>query len=126
MSKGTELLGAQGVCDNLDRIVDAMEGSEFVGVFQEMGDLVRNRAFTLAPKRTGFLAAHVHARAYSRNSVPAVLVGVSGVSYAIPVEFGTHDTRPQPFMRPAVEETKQQMYATAANQMPRIIEKAIK
>lgn len=122
----TELIGTQHVCDNLDRIIDAMEGTEFQEVFQDMGDLVKDRAFTLAPKRTGFLASHIHARAYSRNSVPAVLVGVSDVAYAIPVEYGTHDTRAQPFMRPAVEETKGQMYATAANKMPRIIEKAIK
>lgn len=54
-------------------------------------------ASSAAPVRTGTLAASGHANG---NEVIFDAVNTSGQPYGVYVEYGTHDTPAQPFLRP--------------------------
>jgi HK97 gp10 family phage protein len=67
-----------------------------------LGEEIASRARTLAPKRTGRLAASIAVSALRRGrSGPEITVGAEARE-AFFMEFGTYKDRPQPFMRPAV------------------------
>ncbi|HEY1119887.1 MAG TPA: HK97-gp10 family putative phage morphogenesis protein [Acidimicrobiales bacterium] len=70
---------------------------------QRRANSVERRAKRLCPVDTGRLRASItNALEKDPEGVSAVIG--TNVEYAVYVEFGTGDTRPQPFLRPALVE----------------------
>jgi len=67
-----------------------------------VGDRVVLLAQGFAPKRTGELAASIHATAPVRTPRGVALEVVAGTREATYMEFGSAHARAQPFMRPAL------------------------
>jgi HK97 gp10 family phage protein len=64
-----------------------------------IGESVAQKASDLAPRLTGALAASISAHATGPSEVEIV----ADVPYAAFVEYGTSDTEPAPYLRPALE-----------------------
>lgn len=75
----------------------------------ELGNKIVARAQSLVPTDTGRLRSSIRVVAKGRDAAgPHVDVGAEGVDYAVYVEYGTDDTTPQPYMRPALAEAPAQ------------------
>lgn len=71
----------------------------------DIGENVRVAAEHLAPVDTGALASSIHTVEETVNGQPGVGI-VADVPYAAFVELGTSDTPAQPFLRPALQQTR--------------------
>lgn len=69
----------------------------------QAGEQAAAIAQRLAPKETGELASSIQSTSGRDNQGPYADVGAD-VRYATYVEFGTSKMRPQPFLRPALEQ----------------------
>jgi HK97 gp10 family phage protein len=84
----------------LDRLAN-MKGVETALAAAEV---IAEKASELAPRRTGYLAEHIHAERYGD-----VVQVVSEAPYSIYVEFGTVYMEAQPFLRPAMDEYEREI-----------------
>lgn len=73
----------------------------------DLGDDVAERARQLAPKRTGAGAASIHAEAgEDRGGAYADVSYDEAHSYMAFAELGSEHEPPQPFLRPALDQTR--------------------
>jgi len=121
-----QLTGLDQALANLRAVGEALHSDAAQEVFQGVGDPIASTAQAIAPKRTGRLAAGIHAQAYMRDGVPAVIVACDDVPYAADVEFGTHKDRAQPFLRPAADEAKASIEGQVGAGLGAVVEGAIK
>ena len=68
---------------------------------RQYGIIWENKAVRLAPKRTTYLAGSI-SYTYDENTYTLSLT--VGAAYGVFVEYGTRYMRPQPFVRPALNE----------------------
>ncbi|MDQ3573778.1 MAG: HK97 gp10 family phage protein [Actinomycetota bacterium] len=85
---------------NLDRETEKMQ-REAEARLRRTAESVARKARARAPVDTGRLKASIQVRKLDDGTWD---VGSYGVEYAPMVEFGTSDTDPRPFMRPAFAE----------------------
>jgi len=81
-----------------DRVIRAVTG-DIERRLHTAGAAVRTRAYQLAPKKTGYLAASIDYRV-----VGSTLTIYVGAPYGMFREFGTRTSRPTPYIRPALNE----------------------
>lgn len=93
--------------DRLD-ISDVEEGE----ITFEMAEIIAERARDLVPVDTGELQDTIQAVQDGRSSQVQ-----AGTSHALPIEFGTSKMAAQPYMRPAYEETKQEVVKSLKDRM---------
>lgn len=72
---------------------------------EETGILVEGRAATLAPVDTGLLRKSITHRVIERKGYPVAQVGTN-VEYAPFQELGTSKMAPQPFLMPALNQSR--------------------
>lgn len=127
--------GIEQAIEQFDRIDTCLQSANIKQVFQIAGDAVAERARGYAPKppglkgyATGNVASAIFARAFVRDTVPNVIVGVDPkkAPYAIPLEYGTDDTVAQPFMRRAAGEMHEQLMQMVGTAIRSLIERAVK
>ncbi len=127
--------GIEDLLLNFDRITTTIYGPQIVQIFQLGGDFVADRARQNVRKRTGELEHAIFARAYRRDTVPYVLVGVESkepahghpvVPHGAYLEFGTEHNRAFPFLRPAIDETQDQVVSLIGAALQQLLEDAIR
>lgn len=79
--------------------------AECVGVVTHVADQFKDDARRFAPELTGALRRGIesHAHGLSAEVTASSLAGGADREYSDYVEYGTSDTRPQPYMRPAAD-----------------------
>jgi HK97 gp10 family phage protein len=102
--------GIENSIDQFSRLDTVLKGKEILQIFQIAGDAVAERAQSIVDVRTGRTQRAIFARAYRRDSVPYVLVGVEThepgyghevVPYAGHLEYGTIHMEAHPYVREA-------------------------
>ena len=98
-----EVIGLQQIQAKLAQAPDAMRRI-LRKALQEMAQVTKDEAQHLVPVDTGFLRSSIF---YRTNAELEMVIGASA-PYAGFVEYGTRYMRAQPFMRPALQNTRQQ------------------
>jgi HK97 gp10 family phage protein len=111
--------GLVDITDRLATVIDRTTGKQAKEVYLKAALNIRDGARTRAPKRTGKLRESIFAARGDMNK-PNALVGVNYkiAPHAHLVEYGTVNSRPHPFLRPAV--------AASATEVRSIIEKGLR
>src|SRR6187431_1532291 len=106
------LLGADEMLATLDRLVEAAKRQT---VSPQAAETVRRRMADLAPRGEGeHIADHI---VVERKQDGSIAIGPeSRWVYGIDLEYGTVHTRPQPFMRPAFDETTEEVLQETAQE----------
>lgn len=126
--------GVEDLLLNFDRLDTAINAKNIAAIFQIAGEHVKERAQELVHFKTGELQFAIFARAYVKDGTPAVLIGVEstdkyghkGVVYAARIEFGGGGHRAFPYLRPASEQTSNEVLQLVANALQQLITGAIK
>jgi hypothetical protein len=118
MSSVFHIDGIENAIDMFDRQETILRSSEVQQIFKVAGDAVAGTARELVrvyngpPLKDvtpGELRDAIFVRAYSKDTVPYVLLGVAGVRQALPIEFGNDHNAAFPFMRPAIDQWEAQI-----------------
>ncbi len=124
--------GLKELTEQLQNVQFMLESDEVPKALLGAAWLIRDRAKELAPVRTGLLKESIFAgfgRPDGRRKKASVVVGVKygpgHANHAHLIEFGTHKQEAQPFMRPALEQTKGQVQEALKTNISKLIEKAI-
>lgn len=99
--------GMEGLLSALDSLESLVTQKQIiVRALRVGGEVVRQRAEDLAPKRTGFLSEHMMITVTQQTSESAIAkVGPSrDAGYGTPEEYGSVHNSAQPFLRPAFDE----------------------
>lgn len=122
--------GIEDCLEKFDAVLTRMLSPTIVHIFQLGGEFVRDRAKQIVHKDTGELADAIFARAYRRDNVPYVLVGVESkepahghavVPHGAFLEFGTEHNKAYPFLRPAIDETKNEVVSIIATALEQLL-----
>lgn len=110
--------GIENAILSFERIETQLYGPQILQIFQVAGDAVAALAASKARVRTGFLAGGVFAKAYARDTVPNVILGVETgapsyghriVPYAGYQNFGTKNMEGNYFLSNAAAEMEPQL-----------------
>jgi HK97 gp10 family phage protein len=82
----------------LDAAIARLE--QLDAIVAKYAGLIEERAKTLVPIKTGALHDSI---VTELHGLVADIVAGAGLSYAVPVEYGSHGRAARPFMRPAIE-----------------------
>jgi len=91
----------------LERIAARLKES-FSQQLQTVGGIMRNYAYDICPKRTGYLASTIFFKSVGLLDFE---FGASA-DYALFVEMGTYRARAQPFIRPTLEAYREELTKT--------------
>jgi len=118
VSTGVEVQGARTLARTLDNA--AAELLDLSDVNDQVARIINAKAATLAPRRTGRLAASLRA-----TSEPGAAVMGSAVPYAPPVHWGVpaKTIKPRPFLTDAVRLTEPQWMGAYTTEVEDIIGK---
>ncbi len=97
VSINLEVLGTEGLAQALSRFDTSMQ-NRVQEQLSQWAESVKGNAERLVPVRTGYLQSTIYAKSQGWQ----IEVGAEA-TYAAAVEFGTHDTRAQPYLYPALE-----------------------
>ena len=120
-----KLLGLDEATGNFRSIRAVLHSYYAVSVFKDGAQVVADLAALKAPYRTGELAESIKARGELRKGNPSALVTTNKVPYASFVEFGDHRQAAEPYMRPAADESHDEVTAVIGEGMRALIEGAI-
>lgn len=104
--------GIEQAIEVYDRLDTILFGPQVIQIFQVGGDAVADRARELVHKDSGLTEQAIFAKAYAKDTVPYVIVGVEThepahghlvVPYAGFEEWGTKKWVGSPYLRPAAE-----------------------
>lgn len=85
-------------------VTDATRGPEVDKAMLDLGWQIAERAAALAPKETGGGASSIRAERVIVNGIPEVRVSWDRDHFYMSFhEFGTENSSPHPFLRPAAE-----------------------
>jgi HK97 gp10 family phage protein len=103
--KATIQGGAQ-LAANLAKLVHRLDQQALYRVLLESGEPIRTSASQNAPRgdEPPHIADNIGMRPVLRGELASVVIGpVRGFAYGLPLEIGSVDTAPQPFLRPAFD-----------------------
>lgn len=115
---GVHIDGIENAIDMFDRQETVIFGGSIVQIFQAAGDAVAATAKEivrvydgppLKDVRPGELRDAIFAKAYQRDTVPYVLLGVKGVPYSLAIEYGNEHNQAFPYIRPALSQWEGQI-----------------
>jgi HK97 gp10 family phage protein len=133
----TKLVGWQGVQRDLAKLPYLIDQKKFfIAVFRKSGNIIKKKAKSLVPVDEGILkkAIKVFVTGAGRK-FGFVTIGVKipkgeqwddGPIYGQNVEFGTSTQAASPFMRPAFDQTKNEVRASMISGAKAIVARAIK
>lgn len=126
-SMGFDPASAQIVFDNVAALIDQVRAEKLKSVFLKAGTILRDRARTNAPYRTGKLRSAIFVDE-GKPQLPNVLVGVNlrRAPHAYLVENGTSKAKPKPYFRTAITTERQNMAKVIFDGLVDSITKAIK
>lgn len=131
--KLAQLSGLKELTEQLNDLQFMLESDEVPKALLNAAWLIRDKAKQLAPVRTGLLRDAIFAgfgRPDGRQRKASVVVGVkyglNHANHAHLVEFGTSTHAPQPYLRPAVQQEKQNVQRALKANFQRLIDKALK
>ena len=133
----TRLEGWQGVQKDLAKLPYLIDQKKFfLAAFRKVGNKVKAAAKSNVNDDTGLLKKHIKVFVTRTGRKQGfVTIGVKfkssdkwdgGPSYASKVEYGTSQSAPQPYMRPAFDQTKGIVKAEMIGACKAIVGKAIK
>jgi HK97 gp10 family phage protein len=130
---GIHVDGIEQAIEKFDRLDTVIRSKEVVQIFQLCGDFVADAARELVHVRSGELRDAIFARAYTRDTVPYVIIGVelvpkdghAGVPYGHRIEFGGAGHPAYPFLRPAAEQSHEQIMRIAGEALTKLIQGAV-
>lgn len=105
--------GLEELDRKLRRLPAEASGAALLSAVMDGAEIVRETASTLAPRRTGTLADNIGKQELATKK-EKVEVGVGHTEeawYGIFAEIGTSDSPAQPFLRPALDETRASVVA---------------
>jgi len=83
---------------------------------EEGSIIVEGQAVTLVPVDTGLLRKSINHRVIDRKGYPVGQIGTN-VEYAPFQEFGTSKMKPQPFLKPALDQKRASVLAVIARRL---------
>jgi HK97 gp10 family phage protein len=99
------IIGINRLLKRLNVVPDAVFDAAEEAITQHSGDIA-SEAVSLAPKDEGELATKIKARKTRRLKTKVKGSVYSGARHSINVEYGTAETPPQPFLRPAARKSQ--------------------
>lgn len=118
VASGFHIDGIENAIDLFDRQETILQSNAVVQIFQAAGDAVAGtareivRVYDGPPLKDvtpGELRDAIFAKAYTKDTVPYVLLGVKDVSYDLAIEYGNEHNAAFPFLRPAVAQWEDQI-----------------
>lgn len=119
-----KLQGQEELLRNLkklgDKLSDGMEAAVKAGAL-----LVQNDAKVKAPYLTGNLHRSIHSETTEKSDEKVVIQVGTDVIYAAPQEFGTDTIPAHPYLRPALDENKDNVPKEIGEALADVVRKAI-
>ena len=120
MQSGVKVEGLREVVRSLERF--GAEVSDLKAAFRKIGTIVQRDAQSLAPKKTGALAASIRPSNTKNKSV--IRAGSGRVVYAGVQHYGGYNNiSPHPFLTNAVARNQQQVVRTLDQELNTLIRK---
>ncbi len=133
----TRLEGWKGVQADLAKLPYLIDQKKFfIAVFRKSGNIIKKKAKGMVPVKHGILKKAIKVFVTGKGrKFGFVTVGIKipkgeqwdgGPIYGQQIEFGTTHQAPQPFMRPAFEQSKTEVKASMITGAKAIVARAIK
>jgi len=115
------ITGEKKLLKKLRELPDEIAGEHLEKAALEGAEIIREEASNRAPRRTGRLAANIikEVKKTKKDSATVEVGPAKEVFYGMFVERGTSKMRAKPFLRPAIDEKKNEAEKAVINALKR-------